>query len=146
MNQFQPLPSHSACGNYLALLRSKNLVALLLLVVWMPATMCCALERAGVPFFQQCCEDDAADGSHKDPCGDKTCCLLESGKYQTPNPTPLLISPEFLLSFVYVAFVEPPEASLSSFEPPESSPPDLPVTWQFSSRAALPVRAPSIAS
>jgi len=124
----------------------KKLIALLLLAVWMPATMCCALERAGVPFFQQCCEDDSAESSPEAPCTDKTCCLLESGNYQTANPVPLVVTPESVFSLLALVFIEPPQPKPGSAGLSDSSPSELSVGWQFLSRTALPPRAPSLAS
>ena len=124
----------------------RTVVAVVLLSIWMPATMCCALERAGVPFFDKCCEDDSADGSQQKSCTDKACCLLESGRYLISNPTPLLVTPDIVLCFIHQAIVGRPDDPRTPCRIPESSPPDLPVTWHFSHRAALPVRAPSIAS
>jgi hypothetical protein len=124
----------------------KKIIVLLLLAVWMPATMCCALERAGVPFFQQCCEDDCSESSPKQPCTDKTCCLLESGNYQTANPAPLVVTPESVFLLLALTFIEPPQPHPGSAELSDSSLPELSVGWQFLSRTALPVRAPSLAS
>jgi hypothetical protein len=146
MNQFLGLPSLPRYISCIGVFCPKKLIALLLLAVWMPATMCCALERAGVPFFQQCCEDDSSESSPKAPCTDKTCCLLESGNYQTANPAPLLVTPESVFSLLALVFIEPPQPKPGSAELSDSSPPELSVAWQFLSRTALPVRAPSLAS
>jgi len=146
MNKLLCLPSSPRCSKYGGVSWPKKLVVLLLLAVWMPATMCCALERVGVPFFQHCCVDDCSESSPKPPCTDKTCCLLESGNYQTANPAPLIVTPESVFLLLALTFIEPPQPKPGCTELPDSSPPELSVAWQFLSRTALPVRAPSLAS
>lgn len=124
----------------------KTGVALALLAIWLPATMWCALERAGVPFFEKCCVEGSCDGSSKEPFTGKDCCLLAAGAYQVPSSAPLLVTPQFVLSFLQQVFVEPSVDSPGFYGLSESSPLELSVAWQFVSRTALPVRAPSLAS
>lgn len=51
-----------------------------------------------------------------------------------------------VLAFALVLLQHDDLSSQSSVEIASSPPPELGTTWQFSSRAALPVRAPSFAS
>jgi hypothetical protein len=124
----------------------KNVVAKLLLVLWMPATMCCALERAGVPFFDNCCADETSRDSPQPPCTDKSCCLLDSGRFTAQITPPLAVMPletVVLVPWVLLGASQRPQPA-SQFS--DLAPPDLPVTWQFSLRTALLPRAPSLIS
>jgi hypothetical protein len=123
----------------------KAVVAMVLLVVWMPATMCCALERAGVPFFDKCCSDETGDGAPQPPCTDKSCCLLEAGRYTAQITPPVAVMP-LDVALVPWALVDAPQRPVPASDFSNLAPPDLPVTWQFSFRTALPPRAPSFVS
>ena len=123
-----------------------TVVAMVLLALWLSATMCCALERAGVPPFAQCCVDDTTDAAPQAPCTDKGCCQLERATYKIEQASVRLVAlPVFVLDALVTPLVDD-QNSPSVLGVPVLVPPDLPVTWQFSFRTALPPRAPSIAS
>lgn len=124
----------------------KTAVAMVLLAIWMPATMCCALERAGVPFFDNCCADETSHDNSKAPCTDKSCCLLDAGRYTAQITPPIALLPLDALALVPWALVDTPQRPQPDSYSSGLAPPELPVTWQFSFRAALPPRAPSIIS
>jgi hypothetical protein len=117
--------------------------ATLLLAFWLPATMCCALERAEVPFFQYCCQDDTSQGAPQAPRTEKSCCVLEEGGYGIQNPASAHVVPVMLLTLSLANFVErsPPLPIVS-----DSAPLNLQAAWQFSIRTALPSRAPPLLS
>jgi len=124
----------------------KTVVAMVLLVIWMPATMCCALERAGVSFFDKCCADETSHDTPQPPCTDKSCCLLESGRYTAQITPPVAVVPLDVVALVPWALVDTPQRPQLAFDFSNLAPPDLRVTWQFSCRTALPPRAPSFLS
>lgn len=79
---------------------------------------------------------EAADGS----------CRIESGQeeLQIPLADALDLSHGFVFMCVLMLTVDPDaDPGGRNLRPP---PPELDSSWQFSSRAALPIRAPSLAS
>ena len=123
----------------------RAVLTVLLAIAWWPLTAHCQLE--GLPGLEllRCVSGDAgepADGSH---CDDG-CCAWESSQYHLP----LRQAPRGADLCVFVpwapARVEsvPPAELTASF--PTSPPPEPSRPWQFRLRAALPVRAPSIAA
>ena len=80
-------------------------------------------------------DHDAADGI----------CRLESGGIDAPIPTngAWWLVGYALWSILDSVVVEPP---FSGPSPPGTAPPEIQVSWQFSYRAAVPVRAPSFLS
>jgi hypothetical protein len=122
-----------------------SVVAVVLLALWLPATRCCTLEGAGVSGFADCCIDEGTDSQPEQPCDGDTCCQLEKGIYKLEQVSIGISAPEISVPGDLVnALMADHDVSIASA--PSSSPPDLPVSWQFSYRAALPARAPSIAS
>lgn len=120
-------------------------ISVLLLVLWVPATMHCTLETVpGFSFLQWCCGGDAApEPGH--PCDEDSCSAVESGFYKIED------NPGYSAAWVVLALrtakewvVEPAADSLADFIPASSSPPELPRLWQFIYRTALPPRAPSL--
>ena len=121
-----------------------RIVAMLMLALWMPAASLCLDECAGIVERGDCCADESSGPAN---AAEHPCCFLASGHYKSPDDRPQVSAP------VMLATAQLP--SLISFSPPAedlvlpslaSCPPDLPVTWQFSFRTALPPRAPSVAS
>jgi hypothetical protein len=119
-------------------------MAFVLLVLWVPVTMHCALETVpGLSFLQWCCGGDEAPQAAHD-CSQDSCSVVESGFYKIEeNPT---IAPGLAALLALTdsdGFVEPPADAAPHFTPASSAPPELPRFWQFSYRTALPPRAPS---
>jgi hypothetical protein len=117
--------------------RVKRILAMALLAMWMPATSLCLLENAGLISKN---DDCAAGQSESSPC-----CALASATYKMDeNPAIAVPSPTLLISW----FVDLPQLiwAPTQLAIGESgvSPPDLSQTWQFSFRAALAPRAPSV--
>jgi len=125
--------------------RLKTIVAMMLLALWVPITSHCLLERVSDLGFLACASDDSAKGD----CGNDAdgCQSVESASYRSEDSQPLVSG--FAFAFTWVIAV------LASDSPPPSqpspalctdAPPDIPSSWQFALRTALPVRAPSLAS
>jgi len=118
----------------------------MLLTLWLPATLCCVLERADVPGFIDCCVDEATDGQPEQPCESDTCCQVEKGSYKLEQVSIRIAVPQIsVLDDLLNALAADHDVSIGSASP-SFPPPDLPVSWQFSYRTALPARAPSVAS
>ena len=119
------------------------MMVMLLATVWMTLNTHCQLERLG--FFPKvgCCatpdNDFGGDG------GDDGCCDLDSAQYfSTENGTVIHLNIEAVL--LPLVESELPQTSPLLASPRGPGPPVLLAGWQFSSRAALPPRAPSFAS
>lgn len=120
-------------------------VAVLLLALWVPVTMHCALETVpGLSFLQWCCGGDEAPEQDHD-CNQDSCSVVESGFYKIEdNPT---VTPGLALLLAFAAWdwvAGPPAESAPHFAAVSLAPPELPRVWQFSYRTALPPRAPSL--
>lgn len=120
------------------------MIAMVMLAAWMPAASLCLAECTGLVKRGDCCPEESSGSAD---AAAHSCCLLASGNYKSDAHRPLLVAPDALanpqlLSLVSVAFL----SSNLALPLPALSPPELPVTWQFSFRTALPPRAPSLAS
>jgi hypothetical protein len=126
--------------------RWKAMIALLLALLYLPATGHCALEQAGwFPEAGDCCEQTAsATGSQTSSCAEG-CCPVESGDYFSRNKDRTSVMIVAVPAFVMVLALDilPKQSLLVS---PESSPLELLKIWQFAYRTALPPRAPSFVS
>lgn len=126
--------------------RGKAIVALLLAMIYLPATGHCLLEQAGwLSPGGDCCEQTAsADGSQNASCP-YGCCPIEKAVYfsASGNAASTVIA-EIPVCMVIV--VLPLTANEPHLISPDTSPPILPNAWQFSFRTALPPRAPSFVS
>lgn len=114
---------------------------MLLMALWLPATLHCRIESVSDLAFLQCADDHPINSDCE---GDDACQSLESGAYKVEdNPvliTAWIVVPELvgLAQCDLCALVVP-----SGFT---TAPPELPKTWQFTLRAADPPRPPSFAS
>jgi hypothetical protein len=115
----------------------------LILIGWLPATNVCALAAAYPQIFLNCCSSSTAD-SDDDCC--PNCTPLESGlvawTVHSPVPIASFQTTDVSLNRL-IALLADGDEWLSEFF---SGPPELLKTWQFSFRAALAPRAPSLAS
>ncbi len=120
-------------------------VALCLLALWLPATLHCDLEAAGVTHLLGC-HDHRADApafGHGHHCHsiDGLSYRLDGAALKAPAPLAdflfVLAHPDFQ------AALEPPRVRIVAVD---TSPPELPRTWQFVVRAAPPARAPAFAA
>lgn len=121
--------------------------ALALLALWLPVSMHCSLEALpGFNLLDWCC-DTAAPKPTKDDCGRDHCSQIEAGLYRVednPSLTPNLTI--ILMMGFPTRSPHLPKPISTAFLASGSPPLDLVTAWQFSCRAALPVRAPSFVS
>jgi hypothetical protein len=122
---------------------ARRLAALLLLVLWLPATLHCALEVGSLfDSAATCCTGKpAAVGD--DPCATDNCAVLESHLVRPVGDDLVVPAPVALACFCCLIDI-PPETIIVPTISPERThcPPELARTWQFVARAALPPRAP----
>ncbi|MBL9189793.1 MAG: hypothetical protein JNK23_20090 [Opitutaceae bacterium] len=119
---------------------ARRLIALLLLSLWLPATMHCALEAAGINIALLCHdhETQAATESH---CTDDACHAIEGEAY-TPVSLVKLVGEVTLC--VVALLPDPSELPDARISPERTDVPrELGRSWQFITRAAPPARAPS---
>lgn len=122
----------------------------LLALTWVLLTSHCKIEAMPGFEFLRCATDiHAPDESESsgEHCEDTGCCLVETAQYHAPRPHELAPVVVFDImpadNFGIVEQSLPKEVSLGILT---AAPPELPTSWQFLSRTALPVRAPSLAS
>ena len=120
----------------------KTLSVLALLALWLGATNHCRLEQIPGLEFLQCASDTEANSN----CDGDGCEVVENSLYKVDDAQAVAVVPAFVGAVFLLPTVEqtPPPPLLSDFSTVAS--PELPGTWQFSYRTALPPRAPSLAS
>lgn len=124
----------------------KTAFSLAILAIWLPATLHCKLENLPGLSFLVCCSHEDTQPHQEDDCDTDGCAWVESALYKTPDNAPL-VAPLVLALSAFVAVPTHQETAA-----PESSfrlnlvPPELPQSWHFSRRAALPPRAPTFVS
>lgn len=118
-------------------------------VFWAMITSHCGLENIPGLSFLACASESASASHQPSDCGDDdSCATVESGHYKTEDSDLALGK----TPFVTVALVSALLSNLDTIEPvsilvpKELAPPELARSWQFSSRTALPPRAPSFIS
>jgi hypothetical protein len=119
--------------------RLTKLAALLLLALWLPATLHCGLESAGLISSASIC----TDGSN-DHCAGDNCTQVENGLFNQKTGEIQVMSPDL---FACACFLCPPlqpsaPADESDFQP-SAQPQDWVTTWHFVRRNAPAPRAPS---
>ena len=120
----------------------KAATVLVVLAFWLPATSHALLENAGVIHTADSQHDDdhdAADGL----------CVNAATHVQVPQANLHLSSAPLVQFEVWLAASAGVDGSVleaTGPAPPGVAPPELPQTWHFISRAALPARAPSYLS
>lgn len=120
----------------------RRLVALALLAVWLPATLHCDIETAGLAGVFACCDDERSPAAANDHCDDDACKTVEDGAVKT-DALAKLVHPAALI----VIALLPPAAEIPACAVRPAStdaPPELGRSWQFSVRAAPPARAPDV--
>jgi len=128
----------------------KTILVMAVLAFWVPATNHCRLELIPGLEFLDCCshsEDEKASEHHENECSDDLCAQVEDGLYKAETNHVVVDAPPAsclgVLPVVLEHILSPDRASPIR---PETSPPELSKTWQFSFRAAAPPRAPSLVS
>ncbi|MCI0747670.1 MAG: hypothetical protein L0Y58_19875 [Verrucomicrobia subdivision 3 bacterium] len=119
-----------------------RVIATFLLALWVPCTAHCAIEQLALG--SDCCAE-AQHGGERDCQDCAVCQAVEGGSYFSPLkratfalPVAQPVSPPPTLDSIHFAATWRKAA--------EHIPPELPRVWQFVLRAALPIRAPSVAS
>lgn len=121
----------------------RQIIATVLLALWLPATHHCDLEAAGIAVMTH---GDHASSTCKDTCADDACHAIEGvSLIKDANSLRALPAPVAALCGCLLHLLAPPEleenfAAFMADEPPQVR--VLHRTWQFVRRTALPVRAP----
>lgn len=119
-------------------------IASLLLALWLPASMHCALEKLPVFAFLQSCCGTESDQQESGDCSQDVCGAVESGLYKPEdNSVSVSAAAKTWGSAPGSWGMIPRSAPAQQREHPSPAPPEMASSWQFSLRAALPVRAPS---
>jgi hypothetical protein len=122
---------------------ARRLAALLLLALWLPATLHCALAVIS-PFDSTgtCCTDEPASVGD-DPCATDSCAVLESNLVRPDGDELVVPTPVVVAGLWYLIEITPETVIVPTVSPERAHcPPELARTWQFVARAALPPRAP----
>lgn len=127
--------------------RFRAFAALVLLALWLPATLHCALEEAGLFHQDGCCAEQSVDH-----CESDTCVVLETGFLNSTAPGATLLAKDAALaSCVCLLCVAPvfdvsvPLAPTVEYQVQTERAVNWLPTWSFAHRLALPARAPSLA-
>lgn len=127
--------------------RLRSLVALVVLALWLPATLHCALEAAGFdPFFP--CADEHQVGTHEEATRD-SCDVVEGSAFKPSFNTATVPPPEFSAGLPCFSVQLRPlvlTPSVTGVSELVAAPPEVARTWRFLMRAAPPPRAPSSVS
>ena len=125
--------------------RLKAIVGWVLLVVWLPATSLCLVERAGWLADDECCPSAAPKPSPSKPSSDSACCTLASATYKADEDAQLHVTaPLVPWGSIFEEPVADSEPVPVAGHLDDLGPPELRPSWQFTFRAALPPRAPTI--
>jgi hypothetical protein len=125
----------------------RSIAALVLAVIWLPSTLHCGLETAGIfGHADGCCHHDNAATGEPVHCDQGVCGVVESGDYQptstlTKIPAPSVALHSFCLLKLAPQLKPVPEIAAAA---EVESPPEIRRTWHFAARAALSPRAPSL--
>jgi hypothetical protein len=125
----------------------RILLTLLLVALWPLVTSHCSLEQMPGLEILACADETATAPHQENDCQTDGCAAVESGFYKTEDgrevvPLPPLI-PSAFLTTIFLEAAPPAAVSRVAID---SAPPELPQSWQFSFRTALPPRAPSFVS
>lgn len=118
----------------------RNLTAIVLMVLWLPATQHCDLEAAGILADAGCCAADEG-------CAQDDCVMVESGHYKSGVGTLKLPPPVWT---ILAGDVAPPASRLAAVQDFAFHVGAVPVAgegwlppWQFARRAAPLPGAPA---
>ena len=120
-------------------------IACLLAVLWLPATLHCGLETAGLLIHEHGIE--SADTGCATACENDSCALVEDGAFKNATGVTKVNAPVLALCVTQLVLISAASEEvelLSSVSPDTTySPPELARTWQFIARTALLPGAPS---
>ncbi len=126
----------------------KTVVTILLLALWLPASTHTLLQQAGWIHTDHADADGDSDTDNDHDAADGICYVASTHvQVQLPelSGAPMPIS-SLDFALVLGTQLETSLAAPNGPDPPGAAPPELSHTWQFSSRASLPPRAPSLLS
>jgi hypothetical protein len=133
----------------LPVFRLRQLAALLLAALWLPATLHCQLESLGFDTLFACA-DQAAETAHRNQgaCTDDSCQTIETGQINFSKARLDLNLLPALTCACHLCLIDarPPAPAPEIFAVHQDETLPLQRTWQFARRAALPARAPSLNS
>ena len=114
---------------------------------WAPITAHCGLERLEALAFLTCCTHDDAAPHEDDDCQSDGCAVVEAGLYKVENNALQLVCPSLSgPDFLHPEFLRGLPRSLPGIRGARAAPVLIAASWQFRCRAAMPIRAPSLAS
>jgi hypothetical protein len=120
---------------------ARRIVAVVLLSLWLPATLHCAVEAAGV-YLEFVCHDHETQAVSENHCADDSCHAIEGASFTVFSLTKLV---GIAALSVVALLAEPLEFPPDGVRPERTDVPrELQRSWQFSTRAAPPARAPSV--
>jgi hypothetical protein len=126
--------------------RMRQLFAWVMVALWLPASLHCAIDRAGLFDAKPACCDHEKDQAPDKSCAER-CNLLDAGAQKLANDFAKAPAPFLVICVAGLIELASEPAFVPQISPVRSeSPPELPRTWQFVTRAALSPRAPSLAS
>ncbi len=128
--------------------RMTKLTALLLVALWLPASLHCKLEAADVHFLTHDDHHHAdTDQDHGNGTEDEHHAFMDA-PYTAGATAVKILPPGDSLSVVLLALIASGrEVVVSQLSPDRHPPPlELKSAWQFLARAAPPARAPSLNS
>ena len=123
----------------------RNVMVIMLLALWVPATTHCQMQSILEWEVLSCCTHEEAPSSaapHQDDCSSDVCATVESGLYKLRDEPCLLPVPLQVMERVECA---PVEGALNALRVSAGSqaPPEVSHSWIFALRAASAPRAPS---
>ena len=124
----------------------KKLAALLLVALWLPATLHCQLESLGLDALFACAGQPAqAEHAGKDSCPDDGCQTIEAGQVTLAKSRVNVNLLPALACICVSCFqcIAPPEPAPEIFASRQEQMLPLRRTWQFTRRAAPLPGAPS---
>ena len=126
------------------MLRFTKLVSLLLVSLWLPATLHCQLEALGLHALFSCPETAAHSDHTENDCAYDGCKTVESGQivFSQSRIIPAPLPASVCAVMHYLLQVAPRTAAPESFAIHQNETLPIQRTWQFVRRAALPARAP----
>ena len=124
------------------------MLCVMLALLWVPITSHCMFERLpGLEFLACVPHVDASSTPQKQHCADEACAVIEEGSYKIQDDGDLVPKPVLTIAFLLGVVTGEATVKDSGGEPLRAAhpPPHLAPAWQFADRAAVPVRAPSLA-
>jgi hypothetical protein len=115
--------------------RLRSLIACLLLALWLPATLHCSLEQAGLLGEKDGCAEQ---------CATDNCVVLERGFFKSAVVVVKAPAPSLAICLCCLIEIAPETIIAPLVSPAQTdTPPELARTWQFAVRAAPLPGAPS---